>query len=64
MLPVSAVLTPEAVKRCDTLGGGGTSSVHLDTQAKTYAQLLRGTDVPVPEGWTNEPGTMSENRQS
>ncbi|HLJ63961.1 MAG TPA: acyclic terpene utilization AtuA family protein [Stellaceae bacterium] len=41
----------------DTLGGGGTSSVHLDTQAKTYAQLLLAMKVKVPEGWLNELGT-------
>ncbi len=41
----------------DSLGGGGTSSLRLDTQAKTYAQLLLGFPVPVPEGWTNELGT-------
>ncbi len=40
----------------DGLGGGGTSSLRLDTQAKTYAQLLLGFPVPVPEGWTNELG--------
>lgn len=41
----------------DSLGGGGTSSLHLDTQAKTYAQLLLAFPVPVPEGWANELGT-------
>jgi hypothetical protein len=40
----------------DSLGGGGTSSLRLDTQAKTYAQLLLDFPVPVPEGWTNEIG--------
>ncbi len=40
----------------DSLGGGGTSSLRLDTQAKTYAQLLLDFPVPVPEGWTNELG--------
>jgi hypothetical protein len=39
-----------------SLGGGGTSSLRLDTQAKTYAQLLLGIAVPVPEGWSNELG--------
>ena len=43
----------------DGLGGGGTSSLRLDTQAKTYAQLLLGFPVPVPEGWTNELGVGS-----
>ena len=41
----------------DSLGGGGTSSLHLDTQAKTYAQLLLAFPVPVPEGWANELAT-------
>ena len=40
----------------ESLGGGGTSSLRLDTQAKTYAQLLLGFPVPVPEGWSNELG--------
>jgi hypothetical protein len=40
----------------DSLGGGGTSSLRLDTQAKTYAQLLLAMSVPVPEGWSNELG--------
>jgi hypothetical protein len=42
-----------------SLGGGGTSSLRLDTQAKTYAQLLLGIAVPVPEGWTNALGIAS-----
>jgi hypothetical protein len=40
----------------DSLGGGGTSSANLDTQAKTYAQLLLAFPVPVPEAWSNELG--------
>ena len=40
----------------DSLGGGGTSSANLDTQAKTYAQLLLAFPVAVPEGWGNELG--------
>jgi hypothetical protein len=36
--------------------GGGTSSLRLDTQAKTYAQLLLAMEVPVPEVWGNELG--------
>lgn len=32
----------------DALGGGGTSSLNLDPQAKTYAQIL--LDMPVPVG--------------
>ncbi len=44
----------------DSLGGGGTSSLRLDTQAKTYAQLLLGFAVPVPEGWSNELGVAAQ----
>jgi hypothetical protein len=40
----------------DTLGGGGTSSVQLDVQAKTYAQLLLSFPVPVPESWASRFG--------
>jgi acyclic terpene utilization AtuA family protein len=40
----------------DSLGGGGTSSTNLDTQAKTYAQLLLAFPVQVPEAWGNELG--------
>jgi acyclic terpene utilization AtuA family protein len=43
----------------DSLGGGGTSSPNLDTQAKTYAQLLLAFPVAVPEGWGNELGIAS-----
>ncbi|MEZ5659449.1 MAG: acyclic terpene utilization AtuA family protein [Burkholderiaceae bacterium] len=32
----------------ESLGGGGTSSMHLDTQAKTYAQQLLTMPVRVP----------------
>ena len=42
----------------DSLGGGGTSSANLDTQAKTYAQLLLAFPVPVPESWGNELGVV------
>ena len=42
MHAVNFVLT-----RC--LGGGGTSSLHLDTQAKTYAQQLLAMPVAVPK---------------
>lgn len=38
----------------DSLGGGGTSSVNLDTQGKTYAQLMLGMPVQVPQRWANE----------
>jgi hypothetical protein len=40
----------------DSLGGGGTSSTNLDVQGKTYAQLLLGIHVAVPERWANELG--------
>mgnify|MGYP001549146397 FL=1 len=40
----------------EALGGGGTSSIRLDTQAKTYAQLLLAMPVAVPESWGNELG--------
>jgi acyclic terpene utilization AtuA family protein len=43
----------------DSLGGGGTSSLRLDTQAKTYAQLLLGFPVSVPESWSNALGGTS-----
>jgi Acyclic terpene utilisation family protein AtuA len=42
-----------------SLGGGGTASLRLDTQAKTYAQLLLAMPVPVPEGWSNLLGAAS-----
>jgi hypothetical protein len=38
----------------DSLGGGGTSSVHVDVQAKTYGQLLLSYPVPVPTAWADE----------
>lgn len=38
----------------DSLGGGGTSSVHLDVQAKTYGQLLLSYPIPVPSAWAEE----------
>ena len=31
-----------------SLGGGGTSSMHLDTQAKTYGQQILAMPIPVP----------------
>jgi hypothetical protein len=43
----------------ESLGGGGTASLRLDTQAKTYAQLLLGIAVPVPETWSNALGVAS-----
>jgi hypothetical protein len=44
----------------DSLGGGGTSSVNLDTQGKTYAQLLLCMTVRVPQRWSNEFGGNPE----
>ena len=41
----------------ESLGGGGTSSVRLDTQAKTFGQLLLSIPVSVPEAWSNELAT-------
>lgn len=38
----------------DSLGGGGTSSVRIDVQAKTYAQILLSMPVSIPEAWGNE----------
>lgn len=32
------------------LDGGGVASLHLDAQAKTYAQVLLDMEIPVPEG--------------
>ncbi|MEP3246352.1 MAG: acyclic terpene utilization AtuA family protein [Sneathiella sp.] len=33
----------------NTLGGGGTSSLHLDSQAKTYGQQILAMPIPVPK---------------
>ena len=35
--------------RC--LGGGGTVSLHIDTQGKTYAAALMRLKVEVPDDW-------------
>jgi hypothetical protein len=37
-----------------TLDGGGTSSLHLDTQAKTYGQQLLAMPVAVPRALAEE----------
>lgn len=38
-----------------SLGGGGLSSLLIDRQGKTYAQLcITGLDVEVPAAWVNE----------
>eukprot|EP00811_Abedinium_folium_P028846 NODE_4497_length_1884_cov_5.381901.p1 GENE.NODE_4497_length_1884_cov_5.381901~~NODE_4497_length_1884_cov_5.381901.p1 ORF type:complete len:539 (-),score=138.67 NODE_4497_length_1884_cov_5.381901:266-1729(-) len=37
----------------DTLGGGGTSSLHSDPLAKTYGQVLLQMEVDVPPAWVN-----------
>jgi len=44
--------------RC--LGGGGTSSLHLDTQAKTYAQQLLALPIEVPLALAAEFGLKRE----
>jgi hypothetical protein len=31
------------------LGGGGTASLRLDSQAKTYAQMLLSLEVSIPK---------------
>ena len=33
------------------LGGGGTSSLHADTLAKTYGQVLLGMEIEAPKAW-------------
>ena len=35
----------------ESLGGGGVASLHLDAQAKTYAQQLLDEPIAVPAGW-------------
>lgn len=37
-----------------SLGGGGVASVHLDAQAKTYAQQLLDEPIAVPAGWVDQ----------
>jgi len=34
-----------------TLGGGGTASLRIDTQGKTYAAALMRLQVDVPDDW-------------
>jgi hypothetical protein len=35
----------------ETLGGGGPASLHLDHQAKTYAQQILAHRIEIPEAW-------------
>ncbi len=43
----------------ESLGGGGTSSLHLDKQAKTYAQILLAIPVSVPESLARQLAAQS-----
>merc|ERR1711865_773572 len=39
----------------DSLGGGGTSSLHSDPLAKTYGQVLLAMEIEAPVEWCNNP---------
>jgi len=43
----------------DTLGGGGTSSLHSDGLAKTYGQVLLQMEVECPVEWAVRPRLLS-----
>jgi len=43
----------------DTLGGGGTSSLHSDGLAKTYGQVLLQMEVDCPVEWANRPRLLA-----
>jgi len=43
----------------NTLGGGGTSSLHSDGLAKTYGQVLLQMEVDVPVAWAVRPRLLS-----
>jgi len=43
----------------NTLGGGGTSSLHSDGLAKTYGQVLLQMEVDVPIEWANRPRLLA-----
>lgn len=45
-----------------SLGGGGTSSLHLDTQAKTYAQQLLAMPIRVPRRVADALGWPADDR--
>jgi hypothetical protein len=38
----------------NSLGGGGLSSLQVDRQGKTYAQMLLSMTIPVPQSWPQE----------
>lgn len=46
----------------DTLGGGGTSSLHSDALAKTYGQVLLGMEIEAPLEWANRSRLASVQR--
>jgi hypothetical protein len=43
----------------DTLGGGGTSSLHSDGLAKTYGQVLLQMEIDAPVEWANRPRLLN-----
>jgi len=43
----------------ETLGGGGTSSLHSDGLAKTYGQVLLQMEVDAPVEWANHPRLLN-----
>mmetsp|Transcript_80176 Transcript_80176/g.226977 ORF Transcript_80176/g.226977 Transcript_80176/m.226977 type:complete len:615 (-) Transcript_80176:89-1933(-) len=43
----------------NTLGGGGTSSLHSDGLAKTYGQVLLQMEVDVPVEWATRPRLLN-----
>jgi len=43
----------------DTLGGGGTSSMHSDGLAKTYGQVLLQMEVECPVEWATRPRLLA-----
>eukprot|EP01118_Nematostelium_gracile_P013304 TRINITY_DN5002_c0_g1_i2.p1 TRINITY_DN5002_c0_g1~~TRINITY_DN5002_c0_g1_i2.p1 ORF type:complete len:626 (-),score=175.22 TRINITY_DN5002_c0_g1_i2:28-1905(-) len=38
-----------------SLGGGGVSSLYMDRQGKTYAQMLLTIEIPIPIEWSSSP---------
>jgi hypothetical protein len=43
----------------DTLGGGGTSSLHSDGLAKTYGQVLLAMEIEAPVEWATKPRLLN-----
>jgi len=43
----------------DTLGGGGTSSLHSDGLAKTYGQVLLQMEIDAPVEWATRPRLLN-----